>query len=73
MCPAGNFPSLKAADARDFLLLGLRREDADTLFFNRRLTLGGDTELGLFVKNTLDALEIPVLDILRRGAEVAPI
>jgi predicted lipid carrier protein YhbT len=52
-----------SADARDFLLLGLRREDADTLFFNRRLILEGDTELGLFVKNTLDALEIPVLDI----------
>ena len=62
-----------SADARDFLLLGLRREDADTLFFNRRLTLEGDTELGLFVKNALDALEIPVLDILRRGAEAAHI
>ena len=56
-----------SADARDFLLLGLRQEDADTLFFNRRLTLEGDTELGLFVKNTLDALEIPVLDIFRHG------
>ena len=62
-----------SADARDFLLLGLRQEDADTLFFNRRLTLEGDTELGLFVKNALDALEIPVLDILRRGAEAAHI
>ena len=56
-----------SADARDFLLLGLRQEDADTLFFNRRLTMEGDTELGLFVKNTLDALEIPVLDIFRHG------
>ena len=62
-----------SADARDFLLLGLRQEDADTLFFNRRLTLEGDAELGLFVKDTLDALEIPVLDILRRGAEAAHI
>lgn len=58
-----------SADARDFLLLGLRLEDADTLFFNRRLTLEGDTELGLFVKNTLDALEMPVLDIFRQGSK----
>ncbi len=40
-----------------FLLLGTRREDADTLFFNRRLKSEGDTELGLFVKNFLDGLE----------------
>ncbi|MHB1233276.1 MAG: ubiquinone anaerobic biosynthesis accessory factor UbiT [Burkholderiales bacterium] len=62
-----------SADARDFLLLGLRWEDADTLFFNRRLTMEGDTELGLFVKNTLDALEIPVLDIFRPGPEAVHI
>jgi len=42
----------------DFLLLATRREDPDTLFFNRRLKLGGNTELGLYVKNFLDALEI---------------
>lgn len=45
-------------DVYDFLLLATRREDADTLFFNRRLKLGGETELGLYVKNFLDALEI---------------
>lgn len=56
-----------SAAARDFLLLGLRREDPDTLFFSRRLVMEGDTELGLFVKNTLDALEWPVLDVFRRG------
>ncbi len=42
----------------DYLLLTTRREDPDTLFFNRRLRLGGDTELGLFVKNFLDSLEL---------------
>lgn len=42
----------------DFLLLVSRREDPDTLFFNRRLKLNGDTELGLFVKNFLDALDL---------------
>lgn len=46
-----------AASARDFLLLLARREDPDTLFFCRRLVSEGDTELGLVVKNLLDALE----------------
>ena len=41
----------------DFLLLLTRREDPDTLFFNRRLRLGGSTELGLYLKNFLDSLE----------------
>jgi predicted lipid carrier protein YhbT len=43
-----------------------REEDPDTLFFSRRLIMEGDTELGLVVKNTLDALELPVLDLLSR-------
>lgn len=42
----------------DFLLLISRREDPDTLFFNRRLKLGGDTELGLYVKNFLDSVDL---------------
>lgn len=41
----------------DFLLLVTRREDPDTLFFNRRLKLGGNTALGLELKNFLDSLE----------------
>jgi predicted lipid carrier protein YhbT len=41
----------------DFLLLATRGEDPDTLFFARRLSLEGDTETGLYVKNLLDALE----------------
>jgi O2-independent ubiquinone biosynthesis accessory factor UbiT len=46
-----------SASARDFLLLIGRREDPDTLFFSRRLVSEGDTELGLTVKNLLDALD----------------
>lgn len=38
-------------------MLARREEDPDTLFFSRRLTLEGDTELGLLVENTLDALD----------------
>ena len=33
-----------------------------TLFFNRRLISEGDTELGLVVKNALDALDLPAFD-----------
>ena len=40
----------------DLLQLASRREDADTLFFQRRLTLTGDVELGLRVRNLLDQL-----------------
>ena len=31
-------------------------DDADRLFFERALVMGGDTEFGLMVKNTLDAI-----------------
>ncbi|MFZ5524563.1 MAG: ubiquinone anaerobic biosynthesis accessory factor UbiT [Pseudomonadota bacterium] len=51
------------ARASDFLMLALRKEDPDTLFFSRRLRMEGDTELGLLVKNTLDAQELPPLDV----------
>ncbi len=45
------------ATTMDFLRLALRLEDPDTLFFNRRLVIEGDTDLGLTVKNLLDAVE----------------
>lgn len=51
-----------SARARDFLALALREEDPDTLFFNRRLVMEGDTDLGLLVKNTLDAVDWPRLE-----------
>ncbi len=41
----------------DFWLLASRREDPDTLFFNRRLCLEGETETALHIKNLLDSLE----------------
>lgn len=40
----------------DLLLLASRLEDADTLFFHRRLKLTGDIELGLTARNLLDQL-----------------
>ena len=45
------------SSAAGFLSLALRREDPDTLFFTRRLVMTGDTELGLIVKNLLDAID----------------
>ncbi|GAB4405803.1 MAG: SCP2 sterol-binding domain-containing protein [Rhodoferax sp.] len=51
-----------SAKLQDFARLARRQDDPDTLFFNRRLTMEGDTELGLLIKNTLDALEAPVFD-----------
>lgn len=48
-----------AGGMREFLLLAARREDADTLFFQRRLRMSGDTELGLYLKNFFDAFEPP--------------
>lgn len=53
------------ASACDFMLLAQRREDPDTLFFSRRLSMEGDTELGLLLKNTLDALDLQLLDPAR--------
>lgn len=70
--PSGS-PELKfRASARDFVLLAAREEDADTLFFKRRLVVEGDTELALLVKNTLDAVESPrVRAVLMRGLRLA--
>jgi predicted lipid carrier protein YhbT len=48
-----------------YLALALRREDPDTLFFTRRLVMTGDTELGLVVKNALDAIDWPRLPLPR--------
>ena len=44
------------ASLADYAALALRREDPDTLFFERRLVIEGDTALGLTVKNALDSL-----------------
>lgn len=47
-----------SADANDLVLIAARKEDPDTLFFQRRLRIEGDTELGLYVKNLMDAVEL---------------
>lgn len=47
----------------NYLLLASRQEDTDTLFFSRRLTMQGDTELGLYVKNFLDGMDMDSMKV----------
>jgi predicted lipid carrier protein YhbT len=42
---------------RAFKTLAQRKQDPDQLFFQRKLVIEGDTELGLGLKNLLDSLE----------------
>jgi len=46
-----------SGESPDFALLATRRADPDTLFFQRRIRIEGDTELGLAVKNTMDSMD----------------
>lgn len=62
--------------ATDLMLLAGRLEDADTLFFQRKLMLTGDTELGLTVRNLLDRMPWETVPlglriVLQRGGRLA--
>jgi predicted lipid carrier protein YhbT len=59
-----------AATAAAFWRMASGDEDADTLFFERALVMEGDTDFGLLVKNTLDAMG-PLLPPLLRPARRA--
>jgi predicted lipid carrier protein YhbT len=50
-----------SASANDLLMIAARKQDPDTLFFQRRLVIEGDTELGLYVKNLMDAIELDAM------------
>lgn len=50
-----------SGNSKEFLLLAGRREDPDTLFFQRRLSIEGNTELGLQVKNLIDSVDLDEL------------
>ena len=54
-----------SASAYDFYQLSRREEDPDTLFFSRRLVMAGDTELGLVLKNTIDAMDLNVFELVK--------
>ena len=56
-----------SGECPDFILLATRQADPDTLFFQRRIRIEGDTELGLGIKNTMDSMDWEDLPIpLRR-------
>ena len=68
-----------SADASDLLMIAARKQDPDTLFFQRRLVIEGDTELGLYVKNLMEqmpkALRVMLLqlaDFVEAGMKTAP-
>lgn len=50
-----------SADASDLLMIVAHKQDPDTLFFQRRLVIEGDTELGLYVKNLMDTIELDAM------------
>ncbi|MBW0278176.1 ubiquinone anaerobic biosynthesis accessory factor UbiT [Shewanella xiamenensis] len=50
-----------SAKSAELLLVAAAKEDPDTLFFQRKLSIEGDTELGLEVKNLLLSIEFASL------------
>lgn len=72
VCASDSADAWIKGEARDFLILANREQDPDTLFFQRRLLIEGNTELGLAVKNLLDSIdwdEMP--STMRKGIELA--
>lgn len=72
---SGTAEATVRGSATDLALLASRLEDADTLFFQRRLVLTGDIELGLTVRNLLDRMpweELPLglRIVLQRGSQL---
>ena len=58
------------AETNDLILLAAGRKDPDMLFFQRRLVVEGDTELGLAVKNLMEAIEPESMPaILHKGLQ----
>lgn len=57
VAPAASETALRiVAPAASYRRLLRGEEDADRLFFERALVMEGDTEMGLVLKNTLDAI-----------------
>jgi O2-independent ubiquinone biosynthesis accessory factor UbiT len=50
-----------SANVPELLLIASGKEDPDSMFFQRKLLIEGDTELGLEVKNLLLAIELDAL------------
>jgi predicted lipid carrier protein YhbT len=67
VAPQGSEDVSFVATANDMILIAARKEDPDTLFFQRRLRIEGDTELGLYVKNLMDAIDLDTMPVLMRS------
>ena len=50
-----------SANFNDLMLMISREQDPDTLFFQRRLCIEGNTALGLGIKNWLDGIDLNIL------------
>ncbi|HCV21368.1 MAG: SCP2 sterol-binding domain-containing protein [Arenicellales bacterium] len=73
--PAARPDAWVSARLEDYLALIEQRQDPDTLFFQRRLVMSGDTDLGLEVKNLLDrvdpeALPWPLPELMYLGRQL---
>lgn len=71
--PQCNADTRISCGSAELLAIAVGRRDPDTLFFQRRLVIEGDTELGLALKNFLDAMQpdSPAKERLARVARIA--
>ena len=72
---ASDADAIFSGDMNSFVLLSANQADPDTLFFRRRLHIGGDTEFALEVKALMlnlpyERLPKPLLQLLERHAHV---
>ncbi|GIU32448.1 SCP-2 sterol transfer family protein [Shewanella colwelliana] len=62
----GNAEVIFSGETKELLLIAAGKEDPDTLFFQRKLSIEGDTELGLEVKNLLLSIEFDTMPVFMR-------
>jgi predicted lipid carrier protein YhbT len=59
-----------SGQTKELVLIAAGKEDPDTLFFQRKLSIEGDTELGLEVKNLLLGIEFDAMpSVMRESLE----
>lgn len=56
-----DYDARMGGDLASFITLCAQTEDPDTLFFQRRLSIEGDTEIALEIKNILDRISLKKL------------
>ncbi|EAR07440.1 ubiquinone anaerobic biosynthesis accessory factor UbiT [Reinekea blandensis] len=71
LAPGAEVDVRVSATVPAFLNLVSQQVDPDTLFFQRQLSIDGDVELGLYIKNLLDALDDEDLPPLWRRSLLA--